>query len=85
MRNTSKVAPEWWDYTTLGRELLDEAAALDEKSIKGLERKGFAIRFYDTIEDFFLAEALVRIIRTGIEVLPRVGYPSRSSWFFLST
>lgn len=58
MRNRSKVAPEWWDYTTLDRALLDEAAALDEKDIRGLAREGFAIRFYDTIEAFYQAEAL---------------------------
>ncbi|MBT4503353.1 MAG: glucosamine-6-phosphate isomerase [Gemmatimonadetes bacterium] len=58
MRNTSKVAPGWWDYTTLNRELLDEAASLTEKDIAGLAREGFAVEFYDTIEDFFLAEAL---------------------------
>ena len=58
MRNTSKVAPAWWDYTTLDRELLDEAAALTEKDIAGLARDGFAVEFYDTIEDFYLAEAL---------------------------
>ncbi|MEW6752088.1 MAG: glucosamine-6-phosphate isomerase [Candidatus Latescibacterota bacterium] len=58
MRNQSTVAPEWWDYTTLDREILDEAAALTEKDIQGLEREGFAVRFYDTIEEFYLAEAL---------------------------
>ena len=58
MRNISKVAPEWWDYTTLDEELLNDAAALTEKDIRGLERKGFAIRFYDTIQEFYLAEAL---------------------------
>ncbi len=54
----SKIAPGWWDYTTLDRELLDEAARLTEKDIAGLARDGFAIKFYDTIEDFYLAEAL---------------------------
>ena len=44
MRNTSKVAPAWWDYTTLDKALLDEAAALDEKDLRGLARDGFAIR-----------------------------------------
>ena len=58
MRNISKVAPEWWDYTTLNKELLDDAAALTEKDIQQLAREGFAIRFYDTIEEFYLAEAL---------------------------
>jgi len=58
MRNISKVAPEWWDYTTLDKELLDDAAALTEKNIQQLAREGFTIRFYDTIEDFYLAEAL---------------------------
>jgi len=42
----------------LDKELLDEAAALTEADILGLERDGFAIRFYDTIEEFYLAEAL---------------------------
>jgi hypothetical protein len=28
MRAISQVAPEWWDYTTLDREILDEAARL---------------------------------------------------------
>ncbi len=58
MRNLSKVAPGWWDYTTLDKDLLDEAAALTEKDIMNLEREGFAIRFYDTVEEFYLAEAL---------------------------
>jgi glucosamine-6-phosphate deaminase len=58
MRKISRVAPEWWDYTTLDREILDDAARLTEREIQGLEREGFAIRFYDTIEEFYLAEAL---------------------------
>jgi glucosamine-6-phosphate deaminase len=58
MRSISRVAPEWWDYTTLDRELLDAAASLTEKDIRNLAREGFAIRLYDTIEEFYLAEAL---------------------------
>lgn len=58
MRNMSKVAPEWWDYTTLDRTILDDAAALTQEQILGLGRKGFAIRVYETLEDFYLAEAL---------------------------
>ena len=58
MRPMSKVAPGWWDYTTLDRELLDDAASLTERDIQGLAREGFEIRFYDTVEEFYLAEAL---------------------------
>ena len=58
MRTMSTVAPGWWDYTTLDKELLDHAASLTEKDILDLAREGFTIRFYDTIEEFYLAEAL---------------------------
>ncbi|MCX6985472.1 MAG: glucosamine-6-phosphate isomerase [Lentisphaerae bacterium] len=58
MRAISKVAPEWWDYTTLEKEILDDAARLTEKDIAGLGRKGFTVKIYDTVEDFYLAEAL---------------------------
>jgi len=57
-RPLSKLAPDWWDYTTLDPDLLAEAAALDEKKVRGLSRQGFQIHFYDTVEDFYLAEAL---------------------------
>jgi glucosamine-6-phosphate deaminase len=58
MRPLSKVAPEWWDYTTLDREILDDAAKLSASDLAGLQREGFKINFYDTVEDFYLAEAL---------------------------
>ena len=58
MRTRSKLAPEWWDYTTLDKELLDDAASLTEKDISQLSREGFKICMYDTLEEFFLAEAL---------------------------
>lgn len=58
MRPLSKVAPGWWDYTTLDRALLDDAARLTANDLLGLSREGFAVRFYDTIEDFYLADAL---------------------------
>src|SRR5690349_18189506 len=32
-RPLSKVAPDWWDYTTLDDELLEDAAKLTEKDI----------------------------------------------------
>jgi len=58
MRTISKIAPGWWDYTTLDREILDAAARLTAGDLLGLSRKGFTVKFYDTVEDFYLAEAL---------------------------
>lgn len=58
MRPISKVAPEWWDYTTLDRAILDDAARLTADDLLSLSRPGFTVKFYDTIEDFYLAEAL---------------------------
>jgi len=57
-RPLSLVAPEWWDYTTLDRELLDDAARLTADDLFALSRPGFTVRYYDTIEEFYLAEAL---------------------------
>ena len=58
MRSQSKVAPGWWDYTTLDRELLDDAAKLTAEDILGLSRPGFRVVAYDTLEEFYLAAAL---------------------------
>jgi glucosamine-6-phosphate deaminase len=58
MRPISKIAPGWWDYTTLDREILDDAARLEAEDLLGLSRPGFTVKFYDTVEDFYLAEAL---------------------------
>ncbi len=58
MRPISKVAPEWWDYTTLDRAILDDAARLSAEDLLGLSRPGFRVVFHDTLEDFYLAEAL---------------------------
>ena len=57
-RPLSRIAPGWWDYTTLDRDLLDAAAALTADDLLRLSRPGFSVRFYDTLEDFYLAEAL---------------------------
>jgi glucosamine-6-phosphate deaminase len=57
-RPRSVVAPDWWDYTTLDRELLEDAAKLTAEDLLGLARPGFEVRFYDTLESFYLAEAL---------------------------
>lgn len=58
MRTLSKVAPDWWDYTTLDRAILDDATRLTADSLLQLARPGFTVKFYDTLEDFYLAEAL---------------------------
>jgi glucosamine-6-phosphate deaminase len=58
MRPISKIAPGWWDYTALDREILDDAARLSADDLLGLSRPGFSVKFYDTVEDFYLAEAL---------------------------
>ncbi len=57
-RPVSVVAPDWWDYTTLERDLLEEAGNLSAEDLLALGRPGFQITFYDTLEEFFLAEAL---------------------------
>jgi glucosamine-6-phosphate deaminase len=57
-RPISKVAPQWWDYTTLDAEVLADAATLDADALAGLSRPGFQVHFYDTLEEFYLAEAL---------------------------
>ena len=57
-RRRSVIAPDWWDYTTLDDDLLEEAARLTAADLEGLARPGFAVRFYDTPEEFYLAEAL---------------------------
>jgi len=58
MRAASKVAPGWWDYTTLDKSLLDDAAALTARDLEQMSRPGFSVRIYDTVEEFYLAEAL---------------------------
>ncbi len=58
LRPLSKVAPGWWDYTTLDSAILDDVAKLSAEDIQGLSRPGFKVVMYDTLEDFYLAEAL---------------------------
>lgn len=57
-RTISKIAPGWWDYTTLDQEILNDAAKLTADDMLGLSREGFKVVFYDTLEDFYCAEAL---------------------------
>jgi glucosamine-6-phosphate deaminase len=57
-RKLSMLAPEWWDFTTLDDEILNDAAKLTPKDLLQLSRDGFKVQVFDTLEDFYLAEAL---------------------------
>jgi glucosamine-6-phosphate deaminase len=57
-RKISMLAPGWWDFTTLDDDLLRDVAKLTPKDMLQLSREGFRVVFYDSLEDFYLAEAL---------------------------
>ncbi len=57
-RAKSTIAPDWWDYTTLDPAILQDAAKLEAADILQLSRPGFEVKFYDTLAELFLAEAL---------------------------
>ncbi len=57
-RKHSSIAPDWWDYTTLDDDLVQSAAKLTPERMLRLSRPGFKVVFYETLEEFYLAEAL---------------------------
>jgi glucosamine-6-phosphate deaminase len=57
-RPLSSIAPDWWDYTTLPQDIIEAAARLAPRDFARLSRPGFQVVLYDTLEDFYLAEAL---------------------------
>lgn len=57
-RAISRIAADWWDYTTLDEKLLRTVAKLTEKDILQLSRPGFQVVFYETLQEFYAAEAL---------------------------
>ena len=57
-RKLSSIAPGWWDYTTLDEGIVRDAALLTPQRMLQLSRPGFDVVFHDTLEDFYLAEAL---------------------------
>lgn len=57
-RKLSALAPDWWDYTTLDETIVKEVVRLTPERLLKLARPGFKIVFYDTHEEFYLAEAL---------------------------
>ena len=61
-RKYSMLAPEWWDFTTLEDDLFNDVSKLTPKDLLQLSRDGFRIKFYETLEDFYMAEALEYII-----------------------
>jgi glucosamine-6-phosphate deaminase len=54
----SSISADWWDYTCLPVEIVDEVARLTARDVEKLSRPGFRVVMYDTLEDFYLAEAL---------------------------
>jgi glucosamine-6-phosphate deaminase len=58
MRPLSALAPDWWDYTTLPKEIVEAVARLTPRDLERLARPGFRVLLYDTLEEFYLAEAL---------------------------
>ena len=57
-RKPSAIAPDWWDYTTLADELIEPVARLTPRDLERLSRPGFKVVLYDTLEEFYLGEAL---------------------------
>jgi glucosamine-6-phosphate deaminase len=57
-RKLSSIAAGWWDYTTLDNDIIQEVAKLTPEKMLQLSRPGFKVVMYDTLEDFYLAEAL---------------------------
>jgi len=57
-RRLSAIAADWWDYTTLPQDLIEAAARLTPRDLPKLSRPGFKVLLYDTLEEFYLAEAL---------------------------
>ena len=57
-RKDSSISSDWWDYTTLDDDIIGDAAALTPEKMLRLSRAGFKVVMYDTLEDFYLAEAL---------------------------
>ena len=39
-RKMSTVNPQWWDYTTLDPQILEDAAKLTAKDLEQLQRPG---------------------------------------------
>ena len=51
-RKQSLLAPDWWDYTTLDDEILNDAARLTAEDMAGLRPGGVHGGLYYTPEEF---------------------------------
>ncbi len=56
--HSSSISADWWDYTCIDKAIVAEVARLTPRDIEKLSRPGFRVVFYETLEDFYLAEAL---------------------------
>ena len=56
-RPLSKIAPDWWDYTTLEPELLQDAARLEAENLAQLARPGFRVTVVTLATTLLDAEA----------------------------
>lgn len=57
-RPISKLAEGWWDYTTLDPAILNDAARLTARDLEQLARPGFTVKIYETVQEFYAAQAL---------------------------
>ncbi|MST94245.1 MAG: glucosamine-6-phosphate isomerase [Pedosphaera sp.] len=57
-RKLSALSPDWWDYTTIDSALVAAVARLTPRDLEKLSRPGFRVVMYDSLEEFYLAEAL---------------------------
>ncbi len=76
MRPISRVAPDWWDYTTLDPEILNDSAKIKGEDLPMLSREGFEIRMYDSLADFYLAEAARNTSPPGNSRRPTIRWAS---------
>jgi glucosamine-6-phosphate deaminase len=53
-----KISPQWWDYTSLEDELLDEINTLSFEGVLGLSRNGFKVKIYENLHELYTAQAL---------------------------
>ena len=51
-RPLSTIAPEWWDYTTLDPDLIDQASRLTARDLPPHSPAGFTLVLYNTQQEF---------------------------------